>query len=106
MKMWNDTNKCSIKRICNEYMFVSRVSTIWKKEVNENNVQAESHILYRQRKGGDLMKYVYYINGVRRDKPTKEEAQILLDRLMEGLGYERINKDEDKGSGKKNVAVV
>lgn len=52
------------------------------------------------------MKYVYYINGERRDKPTKEEAQILLDRLMEGLGYERIDKDEGKGSDKKGVAVV
>ncbi len=52
------------------------------------------------------MTYVYYINGVRRDKPTKEEAQILLDRLMEGLGYERINKEEDKDSDKKDVAIV
>lgn len=80
--------------------------TEWKYLECGNSVQAESHILYRQRKGGDLMTYVYYINGVRRDKPTKEEAQILLDRLMEGLGYERINKDEDKGSDKKDVAVV
>lgn len=52
------------------------------------------------------MKYEFYINGVRRDHPTKEEAQILLDRLMEGLGYERINKDEDKGSDQKEKAVV
>lgn len=52
------------------------------------------------------MKYEFYINGERRDKPTKEEAQILLDRLMEGLGYERIDKDEGKGSDKKGVAVV
>ncbi len=52
------------------------------------------------------MKYEFYINGVRRDRPTKEEAQILLDRLMEGLGYERINKDEDKGSDQKEMAVV
>ena len=71
-----------------------------------NSVQAESHILYRQRKGGEFMKYEFYINGVRRDHPTKEEAQILLDRLMEGLGYERINKDEDKGNNKKEKAVV
>lgn len=79
---------------------------IWEKEVNTNSVQAESHILYRQRKGGDLMTYVYYINGEQRDHPTEEEAQILLDRLMEGLGYERINKDEDKGSDKKEIAAV
>lgn len=52
------------------------------------------------------MTYVYYINGERRDHPTEEEAQILLDRLMEGLGYERINKNEDKGSDKKEIAAV
>lgn len=80
--------------------------TEWKYLECGNSVQAESHILYQQRKGGDLMKYEFYINGVRRDRPTKEEAQILLDRLMEGLGYERINKDEDKGSDQKEMAVV
>lgn len=52
------------------------------------------------------MKYEFYINGERRDHPTKEEAQILLDRLMEGLGYERINKNKDKGSDKKEIAAV
>lgn len=52
------------------------------------------------------MKYEFYINGEQRDHPTEEEAQILLDRLMEGLGYERINKNEDKGSDKKEIVAV
>ncbi len=62
------------------------------------------HILYRQRKDGDfmLMNYVYYINGEERDA-TPEERQILLDRFMDKLGYERVNKDED---GEKEEPVV
>lgn len=43
------------------------------------------------------MKYIYYINGEER-MPTQEEGQILLDRLMEGLGYERIDKKKNKNS--------
>ena len=70
-----------------------------------NSVQAESHILYRQRKGGDLMTYVYYINGEER-MPTPEETQILMDRMMEKLGYERVNENEDQSSNKKDMAVV
>lgn len=49
-----------------------------------------------------LMNYVYYINGEERDA-TPEERQILLDRFMDKLGYERVNKDED---GEKKEAAM
>lgn len=51
------------------------------------------------------MTYVYYINGEER-MPTPEEAQILMDRMMEKLGYERVSEDEDQSSNKKDMAVV
>ena len=42
-----------------------------------------------------LMNYVFYVNGEKR-MPTPEESQILLDRLMEKLGYERVKEDEEQ----------
>lgn len=49
-----------------------------------------------------LMNYVYYINGEER-MPTPEESQILIDRMMDKLGYERINKDNDNDEKEKAV---
>lgn len=51
------------------------------------------------------MTYVYYINGEER-MPTPEEKQILLDRMMEKLGYERVSEDEERDSDKEKMAVV
>ncbi len=50
-----------------------------------------------------LMNYEFYINGEKR-MPTPEETQILLDRMMGKLGYERVSEDKD-GDQKKKVVV-
>lgn len=39
------------------------------------------------------MDYEYIVNGEKR-MITPEESQLLLDRLMEGLGYEKNNKEK------------
>lgn len=51
------------------------------------------------------MTYEYYVNGEKR-MPTPEECEILMDRMMEKLGYERVNKDKGKDSAKKEKVVV
>lgn len=40
------------------------------------------------------MEYGFYVNGEKR-MPTQEEAQILLDRFMEKLGYQRVESEQD-----------
>lgn len=41
------------------------------------------------------MTYGFYVNGEKR-MPTPEEAQVLLDRFMEKLGYERAEPEKEK----------
>lgn len=48
------------------------------------------------------MEYGFYVNGEKR-MPTPEESQILLDRFMEKLGYQRVEPEQD--NQKKKVVV-
>lgn len=41
------------------------------------------------------MEYGFYVNGEKRI-PTPEESQILLDRFMEKLGYQRAEPEHDE----------
>lgn len=42
-----------------------------------------------------VMDSIYSLNGEER-MPTKEEIQILLDRMMEKLGYERVHTENSE----------
>jgi hypothetical protein len=54
--------------------------------------------------GGDLMTYGCYVNGEKRDL-TKEEGQILMDRMMDKMGYKRADGEAENKKEKEMASA-